>query len=314
MFLSGADGSTPELRPPSIKGALRFWWRAMNGGDYKELKKREDDIFGSENKRSKLILKILEPFPNVTNNPLPDNEEYTIKTYFKEYRKNKYNKPQPTYNINILHYLAYGPIEKQQLKRGYINTSELFYLRLSYPEEFSRQIEQAFLALSRFGALGSRNRNGYGCFKISGFDKKFANQIDLESLKKEHPAKFTTFSKDMVYYQTEVKPTWHEALVDIGKKYQNARQNVEKWRGYNKRILLTQPITNTNKENATPILKEGRHSKPYFLHVEKIDKNEFKGKILCLPYEYLSDHPTFSEQYTQQYNQAIIEFNKKLGI
>ncbi len=31
MFLAGADGKTPELRPPSIKGLMRFWWRAMNG-------------------------------------------------------------------------------------------------------------------------------------------------------------------------------------------------------------------------------------------------------------------------------------------
>jgi len=31
MFLAGADGVTPELRAPSIKGAMRFWWRACNG-------------------------------------------------------------------------------------------------------------------------------------------------------------------------------------------------------------------------------------------------------------------------------------------
>jgi len=31
MFLAGADGRTPELRAPSVKGAMRFWWRAMNG-------------------------------------------------------------------------------------------------------------------------------------------------------------------------------------------------------------------------------------------------------------------------------------------
>ncbi len=31
MFLAGADGKTPELRPPSIKGLMRFWWRAING-------------------------------------------------------------------------------------------------------------------------------------------------------------------------------------------------------------------------------------------------------------------------------------------
>jgi CRISPR-associated protein Cmr1 len=31
MFLAGADGKTPELRAASVKGALRFWWRACNG-------------------------------------------------------------------------------------------------------------------------------------------------------------------------------------------------------------------------------------------------------------------------------------------
>jgi CRISPR-associated protein Cmr1 len=46
MFLAGADGSIPELRPPSIKGALRFWWRAMNGDlGLADLKRIEGDIF-----------------------------------------------------------------------------------------------------------------------------------------------------------------------------------------------------------------------------------------------------------------------------
>ena len=31
-FLGGANPKgTPELRPPTIKGALRFWWRAQRG-------------------------------------------------------------------------------------------------------------------------------------------------------------------------------------------------------------------------------------------------------------------------------------------
>ena len=31
MFMYGADGKTPELRPASVKGVMRFWWRAING-------------------------------------------------------------------------------------------------------------------------------------------------------------------------------------------------------------------------------------------------------------------------------------------
>ncbi|MFH0988531.1 MAG: type III-B CRISPR module RAMP protein Cmr1 [bacterium] len=29
MFLGGADPDKPELRPPSIRGAMRWWFRTM---------------------------------------------------------------------------------------------------------------------------------------------------------------------------------------------------------------------------------------------------------------------------------------------
>ena len=32
MFMAGADGETFELRPSSIKGDMRFWWRAYYWG------------------------------------------------------------------------------------------------------------------------------------------------------------------------------------------------------------------------------------------------------------------------------------------
>ncbi len=47
MFLAGADSRTPELRPPSVKGAMRFWWRALHGHlPLKKLKENESKIFG----------------------------------------------------------------------------------------------------------------------------------------------------------------------------------------------------------------------------------------------------------------------------
>lgn len=59
LVLTGADGKTPELRPPSIKASLRFWWRALNGHlSLKELRKIEGDIFGNNNRRSNLIIRV----------------------------------------------------------------------------------------------------------------------------------------------------------------------------------------------------------------------------------------------------------------
>ncbi|MGI5992801.1 MAG: type III-B CRISPR module RAMP protein Cmr1 [Methanosarcina sp.] len=62
LLLTGADGYTPELRPPSIKGMMRFWWRAVNGHlSLEELKKQESDLFGASNEkvgRSKIKIRI----------------------------------------------------------------------------------------------------------------------------------------------------------------------------------------------------------------------------------------------------------------
>lgn len=48
MFMAGADNCTPELRPPSIKGAMRFWWRAVQRfASPCDLTKKEAELFGS---------------------------------------------------------------------------------------------------------------------------------------------------------------------------------------------------------------------------------------------------------------------------
>ena len=79
MFLTGADGRTPELRPPSIKGAMRFWWRAMNGHlPLDKLKEEESKIFGASNRkigRSRVVIK---------NQDIPRDEKYEYLPYRKD--------------------------------------------------------------------------------------------------------------------------------------------------------------------------------------------------------------------------------------
>jgi CRISPR-associated protein Cmr1 len=91
MFLAGADGTTPELRAPSIKGALRFWWRAMNGHlPIEKLKDLEGQIFGNTEKRASFAIRIWMSestiFESVPEKPVP-HKNYTIpaiqKTEFK---------------------------------------------------------------------------------------------------------------------------------------------------------------------------------------------------------------------------------------
>ncbi|MEM4203918.1 MAG: type III-B CRISPR module RAMP protein Cmr1, partial [Candidatus Methanomethylicaceae archaeon] len=66
VFLAGADPRTSvELRSPSFRGALRFWFRALLGGvlgdNPEEIFKREREVFGSTDYGSPVIVRVQHP-------------------------------------------------------------------------------------------------------------------------------------------------------------------------------------------------------------------------------------------------------------
>jgi len=142
MFLAGADGKTPEFRAPSIKGAMRFWWRAMNGHlSLKELKKRESKIFGGsgENEgKSKVFIKIL-GYPQES-----DNYKY---------------RPLPHSETKKFTFPAIKPGEKFELE-----------IRLRENIQFS--IKNLIILTSILGGLGKRARRGFGSFGIKSINNE----------------------------------------------------------------------------------------------------------------------------------------------
>lgn len=151
MFLSGADGSTPELRAPSIKGALRFWWRAMNGHlSLEDLKEREGEIFGSTDKRSKVIIlapKITEKsFTKISGTPHHTNaycDDNKSNCYFKNNRCTKsYKREASFFNFDL----------KVKYNNNAISESQLLSI---------------FKATFLFGGFGKRSRRGFGSIVIS---------------------------------------------------------------------------------------------------------------------------------------------------
>ncbi|RJQ24346.1 type III-B CRISPR module RAMP protein Cmr1 [Candidatus Parcubacteria bacterium] len=52
MYVTGADNRTPELRAPSFKAMMRFWWRAaVREADLTTLKRNEAKIFGADSEK-----------------------------------------------------------------------------------------------------------------------------------------------------------------------------------------------------------------------------------------------------------------------
>ncbi len=136
MFLSGADGQTPELRPPSIKGALRFWWRAMNGHlSLKELKERESEIFGGTegSGRSKLLIRA-----KILNHSTGIEMLVPHKSFMKQVA---FKANQTTFEIKLS-----------------------LTQKLDYFDEI--QMQSLFIITATLGGFGKRSRRGMGSVTI----------------------------------------------------------------------------------------------------------------------------------------------------
>jgi CRISPR type III-B/RAMP module RAMP protein Cmr1 len=78
LFLGGAD-QQPELRPASVRGALRYWLRTALGGvigdnNLNELRCLEADVFGETERGSRVVVR-LQGMPNtMTNYDLDRNQ------------------------------------------------------------------------------------------------------------------------------------------------------------------------------------------------------------------------------------------------
>ena len=297
MFLGGADGRTPELRLPSIKGLMRFWWRAMNGHlSLKALKEREAEIFGASDEkigRSKFSMRVKPHKLNSSKDKLPSHP--------------------------VLEYLAYGTHEYKRGQgtifiRDYIKPNQKFSVIITIPEHLKDEIIKILLRLSTFGGLGSRSRNGFGSFKIlsingnsNSFYVKAGKEKDSSS--SELP-KYSAFSKNMRLWKSKQSyDSWDKALAELGKAYKYARERIESKHHYEKRQYIGAPIiVNTNQMS-----KLDRHSKPYFMSVH-YESDKYVGYILYLPSEYAYGKEGLNDsEETKHFEEACNSLNQHLS-
>ena len=293
MFLGGANNTDAELRVPSIKGMLRFWWRATCGIESLEkMKKKEAEIFGSTDQKAAFLLHIA----NTSNvNYLLDlkerGERFTVHGH----------------KVSIIDYLSYGTHKPERgrgnvYQRHHITPGSLFLLKFQfYNDELKDEILRAFYFFIACGGLGSRSRNGFGSLQINNNKMPAYDKLPLSS--------FSAFSTKAKLFKFVQKKTWHEALSKIGIAYKEAKLCVEPSHSYNKRKLVVAPIT-VKKQNKADL---ERHSKPYFLHVNKLENGKFQGQVLFMPYKYLSGLKDYSNDKLNNYLNTCDKMNEKLS-
>lgn len=335
LFMAGQNGTTIELRPPSLKGLLRFWWRAWYWGHTPDatldnLHNAEGAIFGTsagDGRKSRFSIRIK---PHTIKGSREKFPPRTIQVTTSR-------RPGRPFPVNILEYLAYGTYDfKKGFSRDYVPVGQEISVRLSSPDDdTTRAMLTAFYLLAVFGGMGAKAHNGFGNFSVANPDvfKQFGLELpypfpDSQFLQKELLLNatlppYSAFSA----YKTEQNgqgmkilklkdssSTWDDCLAKLGIAYRDARNTIEHKHDYDKRQYIGAPIVVFNEGQQS---FSDRHTKPYFLRVVQRADRQFDGYILYLPSEYSTKVPQSKsslspQQHTKKFLQYCGEFNQKL--
>ena len=147
---TGGDGA--PARVPSIRGALRFWFRAVAAGhgvsDLAELWKAEEAVFGSTRTPSAIGLRVPKQPPASGRGSKPD---------WATTEQHGFDGAQYLLGQGLWNY-------ETGLQRGYVERGELFDLdiRFSGDEQVNARFMLALWAWLTYGGLGARTRRGFG--------------------------------------------------------------------------------------------------------------------------------------------------------
>lgn len=173
------------VRAASVRGHLRFWWRAVAGAQYASaegLFQAEEEIWGSDAIPGRVSIKVLEarasePKPCCTyEHPRRDGgTELKTYPYFGEY---------PGYAL-----FPFQGKARRDKQSGVITITEQpskcleevsFTLCLSFPNYIKPQVEPAVAFWLKLGGIGARTRRGCGSLEI--VEDSLPQNTKLESL------------------------------------------------------------------------------------------------------------------------------------
>jgi CRISPR-associated protein Cmr1 len=159
------DPVTP-VRAPSIRGQLRFWWRAAFGcmqPTLAAMRGREAEIWGASSKPGKVALRVV----------IPDGLRPTPFEVFevRAGQNGRWN-PRPLGNFRELAYGAF-PLQPKGSQPERVPAGCLwkldgeFCLELSLSEAYAEEVRTTVQLWLTFGGVGGRTRRGFGAVASS---------------------------------------------------------------------------------------------------------------------------------------------------
>ncbi|MEA3403422.1 MAG: type III-B CRISPR module RAMP protein Cmr1 [Armatimonadota bacterium] len=156
---SAVPGHTDGLRPPTLKGLLRFWWRALHAAlPLPELAEREARIFGSTGTGQGLVVVPLQSGPTGAVEPrgqvVPGQHEWHWYSAYGAVSWDRDRRAQVTQVARMMpsQHLSFrlmmGPVVRDRC-------------------EALREVAHAAWLLSTLGGFGMRSRRGWGSLQLT---------------------------------------------------------------------------------------------------------------------------------------------------
>lgn len=168
MFLGDADQKASSIRPPSLKGALRFWWRALNWSGF--LKQTEQNEVAALQAMRKEEARLF----GTTAADNAGGQGVFLLTVVKE-QIGDVQQPFGSDQFAIRYLLGMGLTNEEKLRnalkpQGTFRVELLFRPKTSASDR--KSVADALYAFGLLGALGSRARHGMGSVSLIGWEGK----------------------------------------------------------------------------------------------------------------------------------------------
>ncbi len=317
MFVGGADHKIAGVRAPSVKGALRFWWRALNWERIRQVSRTDAEalkslhgaeswLFGNAGgiyptpKGEKPIVGQSRFLLTVKQPPVSEND----------LEKNWPNKPKSRQNISGSSFMGYGLFKmKTTRQREALKEKLTFEVICTFKPDFesgksdfwSSSLEAPIESIKEtlewwglVGGLGSRARRGFGSIAIMTLVDEDGNRRSYNHATQEaYTEKVQNQLK--LYHRTSLPPfttlsalsrfklisketdSGRNALDAAGKAYMEMRSQVAR----KERIPFGLPLARE--------VEKLRRAGPLFFHVHPVSDRYVAG-VLFLPAVF---HPEY---------------------
>lgn len=318
MFIGGASpNGEAEIRPPSIKGLLRWWFRALGGS-----KEWESKLFGATGSQ----VKKRSPFKLVVNGMVQGTWSFDRSRY-RRFEKSGRCK-DPRIKINGIVYAGYS-LALGNNKRKAIPEGTKFSIHfVPTPAMKKKEIDLVtalFWVMGHLGGLGTRWRRGFGSLQLDRGEH-------IKEIRARNPGewveefqthwsgvkeKLTGFAGkpfagvwrlSKLYVWKRSFPSWEEALNGIATVMQEFRQSknpdhdevlnflkgAKKLNSAPERTAFGMPLAfRFRNVRGTATFQPADHERmasPLIFHIAKLQNNRYLPMLVKLEGKFLEDN------------------------